>query len=252
MKRNLALQAFAAIAGVAMLAACSSSKTSSGSGATTSAPTTTAASADTTAADTTATTVATTAPSTTVPAPVVLTLRGDGIGPLDFGAAIADVLDVLSTSFGPASSDESTEYPNDDGFGNFQTPDGEFGFSARFGRTVCWAFEFCSQFGGDTGADFFTGWTYGEASGTTLSSTSGVTNGSRWSDFPTMVVDAGGCYTVGSGSIDGIQLTLVSDEIAFGSFDDLGNYIEAVPPAEQVSVSYMQTGSVPSFLFGDC
>jgi len=249
MNRTLTVRAVSVIAGVALLAACSSSKSSTGTGAPTSAPTTTAAAP----ADTTPTTVATTTvPPTTVPAPVVFTLRGDGIGPLNLGIGVSEMIDVLTTGFGPPSSDETTEYPDDDGFGGFQTTDGEFGFVAHFGRTVCWPFEFCAQFGGDTSADFFTGWTYGEVSGATLASTSGVTIGSRWSDFPAMVVDAGGCYTAGSGEIDGIQLSLQSDEVSFGTFDDLGNYIEAVPPAEQVSVTYMQTGGIPAFLFGDC
>ena len=191
-------------------------------------------------------------PPTTVPAPIVFTLRGDGIGPFDFGVGVSDMIAALTTAFGSASSDETTEYPADDGFGGFQTTDGEIGFIAHFGREICWSIEFCAEFSGDASADFFTGWTYGESPGGTLASTSGVTIGSRWSDFPTMVVNAGGCYQSGSGSIDGIALTLLSDDVAFGTFDDLGNYIEAVPPAEQVSVSYMQTGSVPAFLSGDC
>lgn len=182
----------------------------------------------------------------------MFTLRGDGLGPFAFGIPTADVIDALTTAFGPASSDESTEYPIDDGFGSFQTADGEFGFVAPFGRTLCWAFEFCVEFGGSSAATDFVGWSYGEDSGTTLSSTSGVTIGSRWSDYPAMNVHSGGCYSIGYGDIEGITLTLQSDDVQFTSFDDLGNYVEAVPPPEQVSVVFMQGGDTPVFLFGDC
>jgi hypothetical protein len=183
----------------------------------------------------------------------VFTLRGDGIGPFDLGIAASVLIDAMTTQFGPASSDESAEYPTDDTFGGYTSADGETGFVSPFGRTVCWSFVFCAEFGGaDASTLSFVGWTYGEESGATLASTSGVTIGSRWSDFPAMTVDSGGCYQSGSGSIDGITLTLLSDEIAFGSYDDSGNYIVAVPPPEQVAVTYMQTGDIPSFLSGDC
>ncbi len=248
--RTLPLRAVTLIAGLTLLAAaCSSSKTSSGSGATTSAP-----EASTTTVDTTpVTTAESTLPPTTVPAPIVFTLRGDGIGPFILGIPASELVNAMTTQFGPASTDESAAYPVVDSFGGYTSADGEIGFVAPFGRSVCWSFQFCAEFGGaDAITQFFVGWTYGEPTGVTLASTSGVTIGSRWSDFPAMTVDSGGCYTSGSGSIDGIYLTLQSDVIAFGSFDDLGNYVVAVPPAEQVAVSYMQTGDIPTFLYGDC
>ena len=67
-----------------------------------------------------------------------------------------------------------------------------------------------------------------------------------------MNVHPGGCYTIGSGDIDGIDLTVQSDEVEFGSFDDLGNYVEAVPPADQVTVVFMEAGENPISLLGDC
>lgn len=248
--RTLTLRAVTAIAGFSLLAAaCTSSTTSSATGASTTEPAVSSTAVDTTPA----TTAATTVPPTTVPAPIVFTLRGDGIGPFDLGIGTSELIDALTSQFGPASSDDSADYPIVDAFGGYTSADGETGFVAPFGRTVCWSFQFCAELGGaDAVNQTFVGWAYGENSGATLASTSGVTIGSRWSDFPTMAVDSGGCYTSGTGSIDGITLTLQSDVIAFGSFDDLGNYIVAVPPAEQVSVTYMQTGDIPSFLFGDC
>jgi len=242
------LRRAAIVAGVALLAACSSSSTSTGSG-----PTTTAAASTTTAATTPETVAATTIPPTTVPAPIVFTLRSDGLGPFNLGVPASELLDALSLPFGAPSSDEATEYPVADGFGAFTTADGEFGFAFPFGRSVCWAFGLCVLFGGaDAVAQTFTGWYYNDSTTVALYTPSGVTIGSVWSDFPTMTVYPGGCYTVGSGEIDGVALTLQSDVVAFGSFDDLGNYIETVPPADQVRVTYMQTGQIPAFLFGDC
>jgi hypothetical protein len=249
MTRTFNLRTVAALAGLSLVAvACSSSSSSGGTGVST-----TAASASTSTVETTPDTTATTfAPTTTVPAPIIFTLRGDGIGPFDVGIAAGEVIDALTTEFGPASSDESAEYTVDDGFGGFQTVDGEFGFAFPFGRTLCWTFEFCAEFGGAASATEFVGWSYGEESGSTLSSTSGVTIGSRGNDYPAMNVHPGGCYSIGYGDIDGITLTLQSDDVQFTSFDGLGNYVEATPPLEQLTVVFMQAGDIPAFLFGDC
>lgn len=248
-RQSFNLRIAAVLAGLSLVAvACSSSSSSGGTGVST-----TASSASTSTVATTPDSVATTiATTTTVPAPIIFTLRGDGLGPFDFGIAADEVIDALTAEFGAAASDENREYTVDDGFGGFQTVDGEFGFVVPFGRTLCWAFEFCAEFGGATSATEFVGWSYGEDSGATLSSTSGVTMGSRWSDFPAINVHPGGCYSIGYGDIDGITLTLQSDEVAFTSFDDLGNYVESVPPPEQVSVVFMEAGDIPAVLFGDC
>ncbi len=230
-----------------LFAACSSASTGTGTSTSTAASTSTVGTAATTTAPTT------TEATTTVPATIVFTLRGDGLGPFDFGSATTDLIDALTTAFGAAVSDDTTEYPADDGSGGFQTTDGDLAFVAQFGRTMCWSGQLCAQFGGaGPTVQTFMGWTLGEASATSLTSTSGVTIGSRWSDFPAMVVDPGGCYTVGDGTIDGIHLALLSADVAFGSFDDLGNYVEAVPPADQVTVTWMDAGENPVFLFGDC
>lgn len=245
--RSLVLPAPAVIAALTLVA-CSSSSTSSG--ATTS---TSAAEATTTVATPADTTPPTTAAPTTVPAPLEFTLRSDGLGPFDLGAPAAEVVDAITSVFGPATSDESTEYPVDDGFGGFETVDGDVGFTVRFGRTVCWAIDLCVELGATDGTTYvFTGWSYREEGGGSLSTESGVTVGSRWSDVPEMIIDAGGCYSVGYGSVDGIRVTVQSSGTLFTTFDDLGNYIEAVPPANEVTILFMETGDVPVFLFGDC
>lgn len=249
---NLNLRRSASIAALALLiGACSSTSTGSSSS--------TAASDDstTTAADSTPDTADTssTSTSTTAAAPIEFTLHGEGIGPFNFGGPAGDIINALTEEFGVPISVETVEYPTSDGFGGYETVDGDFGFEVPVGRTMCWTFHLCLQFGGEEiepTTQTFMGWTYGEQSATTFVSTSGVTIGSRWSDFPAMSVDPGGCYTVGSGTIDGIDLTLQSSDVAFGEFDDLGNYVENVPPADQVTVVFMQAGANPISLFGDC
>lgn len=239
----------ASCAACLLIVACSSSSTSVGTGASTSIP----SASTTTVATTPGTTLPATASTTTVPAPVDFTLRGDGIGPFDLGVPASELIDAFSAQFGPPTEDVAAEYPNDDASGGFLMDNGEVGFIAPFGRTVCWAFDFCADFGGnDATTLFLTGWTYGEDSGLTLTSTSGVTIGTRWSDVPAITVSPGGCYTVGYGTIDGIELTLLSDGVEFTTFDAAGNYIENTPPPEQVSVTSMQAGDIPIFLFGDC
>lgn len=231
-----------------LAAACTSTSTSGGSTSSTSASTT-----STTVDTTPDTETASTSTSTTVPAVIVFTLRGDGLGPFDLGVAPGGLIDALTAQFGPAQADLPQEYTQYDGVGGFESADGESGFTHPFGRTVCWEFGFCAEFGGAAATSLvFVGWTYNTDPEARLASTSGVTIGSRWSDFPAMNVNAGGCYTVGGGDIDGIDLTLQSDGVAFGSYDDLGNYVESIPPPEQVTVTFMQTGEVPIYLLSDC
>ena len=235
-----------------LFTACSSSSTSTDTSAATSAPAT-----STTAVATIvpATTVpATTTPPTTVPAPTVLTLRGDGLGALDLGVPADEVINAVTAQFGSAVSDEVREYPADDGAGGFQDVTGEFGFFAQHGRTVCWSNQFCAEFGNsDPVSLFFAGWTYGGDPGLALATASGLTVGTRWSDaLATMTVYPGGCYSVGNGDTEGILLTLISEGDPFSSFDDLGNYVEGTPAPETVTVTFMQAGQVPAFLFGDC
>lgn len=239
---------FVGIVGV-VITACSSSSTSTDTSAATSAP---AASTTAVAPTVLATTVpATTTPPTTVPVPTVLTLRSDGLGPLDLGVPADEVINAVTAQFGSPVSDEVREYPADDGAGGFQDVTGEFGFFAQHGRTVCWSNQFCAEFGNsDPTLLFFAGWTY---AGLALATTSGLTVGTRWSDaLATITVYPGGCYSVGNGESEGILLTLTSQGDPFSSFDDVGNYVEGAPAPESVTVAFMQAGQVPAFLFGDC
>lgn len=253
MRRTLLVPVLAMLA---VAAGCSSSKSvgttgstetpSSESGAVTSstaAPTSTTAETTTTAAETTTTTAA--------PAPLVL--RGDGIGAFSLGDDSTTALDGLIAQLGAPDSDTTVDYPVADGLGQYTTDDGEMGYVAPVGRSVCWRIGFCAEFGGATAASTsFTGWSYRDDTSGALESTSGVTIGTRWSDAPAIHVEEGGCYSVGGGDVDGIRLTLQSDGEPFGSFDESGSYIANLPPPAQVTVIWMEAGENPQFLYGDC
>ena len=239
-------------------AACSSSKVVGGGEAASSTVAEATATSEssvpgTDAATTTGPTTTVAATTTTAAAPEPLVLRGDGIGEFALGAAAATVVDGLTEQLGPPASDVGADYPAADGLGQFTTADGETGFVAPLGRTVCWSMQFCAEFGGAAAESLsFTGWTYHDDSSTALQSSSGVTIGTRWSDAPEITADEGGCYSVGSGTVDGIRLTLESEGEPFGSFDDMGNYVIGAPAPADVTVIWMETGEVPIFLFGDC
>ncbi|MGB8858401.1 MAG: hypothetical protein WCC60_04065 [Ilumatobacteraceae bacterium] len=198
------------------------------------------------------TVAATTAPPTTA-APLPVTLRGDGIGSFDFGTPYAAVAAGLSASL-EAETDEAAEFPVAAEYG-FQTADGSRGFTSPFARLACWADggsdHVCLAFGGaDPTGLRFVGWYY---TGTTLLSTSGVTGGSLWSEFPAMLQPgSAGCYTETSGSIDGIFLVLVSSGAPFSSYDDFGNIVASNPDPAGVSVRWMEAGDNPHDLEGDC
>ncbi len=194
-----------------------------------------------------------TSTTTSTPAPAPLVLRGNGIGQFVLGSEVAVVVDGLSAQLGKIVTDETTAYPTADGLGQYQTTDGEFGFVAPVGRSVCWSVQLCAEFGGASGAAMsFTGWSYRADPTHALRSASGVTLDMRLSDAPAIRADEGGCYSVGSGNVDGIRLTLQSAGEPFGSFDESGNYVVNVPDPADITVTWMEAGEVPVFLYGDC
>jgi hypothetical protein len=194
-----------------------------------------------------------TTPPTTAPAPAPLTLRGNGIGGFDFGTPYDAVVAGVTAQL-VAESDVTAEFPvaNE---GVYQSADYSRGFTSPFARLACWADgggdHVCLSFGGaDPTGLRFVGWDY---SGTTLRSTSGVTGGSLWSEFPSMAEPGtAGCFTETSGSIDGIFLVLVSNGAEFSHYDDLGNLVPSYPDPAGVSVRWMEAGDNPHDLEGDC
>ena len=241
---------------IALLTACSDSKSVGDASvvATTEATTAPVESIATTdAATTSIATTTSTAPTTTVVAVDELVLRDAGVGIYDLGAEAEVVLAGLSDELGLPTSDATVDYVVADGVGAYTTADGDVGFVAPIGRTVCWSVNLCAEFGGASVASMsFTGWSYANDPTAALSSASGGTFGARWSDLPALTVDEGGCYSVGSGTIDGIRVALESTGDPFSSFDDAGNYIATVPAPADVTIISMETGKSPLFLSGDC
>ncbi|MCY7297584.1 MAG: hypothetical protein LH616_00030, partial [Ilumatobacteraceae bacterium] len=244
MNRRALVTSFVLTASIALLAACSDSKTV-GSETTVAATTTNSVAetvpatdaATTTVADTTTTAAAST---TTVAAGAELVLRDFGIGSFALGGEAGPVIDGISSELGAPIRDESADYPVADGSGEYTTADGEIGFVAPMGRTVCWSINVCAEFGGGSVASMsFTGWTYANDPTAALSSASGGTIGARWVDLGAREVDEGGCYSVGSGTIDDIRVRLESTGDPFSSFDDAGNYIATVPDAADVTIISM-------------
>lgn len=258
MNRRVLITSVVLIASIAMLAACSDSKTvgsaTSAAAATSDSVAETVPATDaatTTTVDASTTSVAVT--STTVEPAAALVLRDSGIGSFALGAEAGQVVDGISALLGVPTRDDTADYPVADGLGEFTTTDGQTGFVAPMGRSVCWSINLCVEFGGGSVASMsFTGWTYTNDPTAALSSASGGTFGARWSDLPALAVDKGGCYSVGSGTIDGIRVALESAGDPFTSFDDAGNYIATVPARADVTIISMGTGKYPVFLSGDC
>ena len=207
----------------------------------------------TTVAETTTTEAVTT---TTAPplTPADLVLRSDGIGPLVFGATVADTLAVLTPVLGPTIIDESADYPNEPTPGQFESVEGDFGFAHPFERQVCFDNSLCITFGGSAPDRLaFVGWELGAGNPPPLLTTAGITVGVRWADFAgSMTVEQGGCYTAGYGQSAGVNLYLESTGELFGGFDEAGNYVVGNPDPADVIVTSMSAGNLRIFLYGDC
>ena len=249
------------LAVLATLAACTSSRTVTGSSTpVTGIETIAGSTVDTTADSSVTTDVATTetpttaVPTTTAPpAPAPLTLRVGGIGPFDIGSDVGAVHDALVAGLGEPTTDTAAEYPVSDGTGGYTSSDGEIGFIAPFGRELCWSTGFCAEFAGASPAAMtLAGWHYNSDTTSAMKTAEGITIGSRWSDFPSMNILPGGCYSSGSGDVGGIRLIVTSTGTPFSEFDASGNYISHLPDPADVTVDAMEAGANPAFLFGDC
>lgn len=239
---------------VAFFSGCSSSQNSAGEVA----GTTTTASGSTSTSSATSTTSRTGSSTTsTSTAPEVLVLRKGGLGSLELGAGEASVFKALAGQLGQPNADEITKYPHRVEGGRYQNDDRDYQYVAPIGRTVCWDEEsgasLCVYFAGTKeGALTFTGWSYAGSEEGELGSESGATIGTMWSEIPAIKVDDGGCYSIGSGHIDGIRLTLESSGKGFSFFDDDGDYKTQVPDRRDVRIVRMDAGEAPIFVLGDC
>ena len=200
-------------------------------------------------------TTVTPAPETTVaPAPVAPVLLPVGIGPLSFGAAtLAELDSYLAPLLGMPVSITPMDYPLDAG-GYFENPLEEAGFAFPSGSSVCYPNLLCTDFGGPDAASLtFVGYRQNQAPGS-LATASGVTAGSAGTDFPAViVVEAGGCSSVGGGTADGVNVMLQSSGTYFTEYNAVTEeYIDQVPPLAELTVLVVFEGEQPFDLFGDC
>ena len=196
-----------------------------------------------------------TAPTTTEPSgpltPADLILAFDGVQPFDFGSADTEVVPALAAVLGEPASDVVAEYPTPDE-GQFVNDD-EMGFVARFGRTVCFDNGLCVEFGaGSDSALQFVGWDFSGEEAAGLATADGITVGSSWADHvDAIVADEGGCFSIGYGSADGVDVTLESNGAPFVETVD-GEFVTNDPDPADVRVIGLQAGDVPIQLFADC
>ena len=191
--------------------------------------------------------------SSTTPAADALLLRSDGIGAHDLGDDVESVYNDMEALLGFPATDLTDEYTVPEGVGVYQSADGQMQFIAPFSRTVCWSNSLCLVFGGGTAESMsFTGWRYDNDPAASLASEAEASLGTSWADLPGMSVSEGGCYTVGYGEVDGIQVVLMSSGVPFTEVDSAGNYVNNTPDPADVTILSMETGELPIALYGDC
>jgi hypothetical protein len=193
-------------------------------------------------------------PSSAAPVPVAPVLLPAGIGPFSFGAATLGELDgYLAPLLGMPVAMTPMDYPLDAG-GYFENPSEEVGFAFPSGSTVCYSNQLCTDFGGPDAVSLtFVGYRQNQAPGS-LATASGVTAGSAGADFPSAIAaEAGGCFSIGGGTADGVGVVLQSSGTLFTEYNEATEeYINQVPPLGELTVLVVLAGEQPFDLFGDC
>lgn len=256
---------FAVLVALGLVASCSSdASTSAGTGT---GESTTVAADDSSTTSSGATTLpgstlptdtpSTVAGATTTVAPEPLVLRSDGLGPFDFDDFPGPIIDAVTAQLGAPSRNDVLLYEDLTDFatlGVYTSFDGPYFYSLRYpvGRTTCWTGEFCLEFGGASEATLaFIGWWY-TGPPHMMASSSNLTIGAQWGDFPSMIVFAT-CYTTGGGTHHDIQLQLqTAAPWDWLVSDGGGGFVESLPDPETTRVSYMSAGEQPFQPFADC
>jgi len=194
------------------------------------------------------------APTTTV-IPEPLVLREDGLGPFDFGSTPTAVIDAITAQLGaPARNDVLLyEIPSefDETIYESSVPP-YYVFAFPVGQTVCWTGDFCAEFGGLSQADMsFSGWSY-RGTPQLFASSSNLTIGAKWSDFPSLEVGPSG-PTCGIGTHHGIYVGLnVAGGWNWLVEDAVGTSVENLPDPAAARVDFMRGGSIPHFFEPTC
>lgn len=199
---------------------------------------------------------ATPPPTTAPPAPAApddLVLAFDGVLPFRFGDHDIDVMAGLEPVLGPPVSDAVVEYPiASEGF--FLDENQEISYISPVGRSACFANDLCLEFGSGSGDTLiFTAWSMFRAADPTLATGTGLAVGSPLADHVDAVaIDEGGCFSIGYGTSEGIDVTLQSDGEPFASVSDTGEFVQGDPDPAQVTIVGLEAGEAPTFLFADC
>ena len=185
-----------------------------------------------------------------------LVLRPNGVGSSSFGRDAASTIEYLESGMGPRTTDVSEHHPTPNSFPGFETADGSVGFAYPRSRETCFANEFCAVFGGPTPTTLrFVGYTQRDDGPATspLLTHSGATVGDRGHTSPGVVtVNSGGCFSFGTGFVDGIVATLFSDGEPFLLVTSGGDIVSNTPPLTDVVIVEILAGDLFVFFEGDC
>ena len=185
-----------------------------------------------------------------------LVLRPNGVGGTPFDRDDTSAVAYFESGLGPSTSDVSEQFPTANSFPGYETADGSVGFAHPYSREVCFVNEFCAVFGGPTPAALqFVGYVQSDEGlpPSPLLTHRGATVGDRGDTSPGVVtVDDGGCYSFGSGTVDGIDVVLRSDGEPFLEVTPGGTFVSNTPPLRDVTILAIFSGVLYVALEGDC
>ena len=217
-------------------------------------PTTVRAPATSTAVSSTSspsTSTTSTSTSTTLPLTLeTLRLSETGVGPVAFGAPMAEVFEVIAPLLGGVENDTVMEYPVERGSRHYDEYE-DYSFEFPFSRELCFGNWLCLLAAGETIDTLaLVGWSQNNSS-EALATDSGLSLGLSLAEVGE--VDLGWvCYGFASGRLGEIELGLTSLGEPFISFDDEGRFVDGSPDPSEVIITRMAAGVRPVSEFNDC
>jgi len=164
---------------------------------------------------------------------------------------------VFASALGTPNIDTSTAYPTEPMPGQFETAAGDYIFSHPFSRTVCFDDGWCATFGGSTADSLaFVGWSLHGGEPPTLSTSDGVTIGSRWADFQqVMTVDQEAFGLCRDESLGRTANMMVRVEYFFDATDAAADpedpWPDTIDPSK-VAVIALDAGEDVQYAYQDC
>jgi len=183
-----------------------------------------------------------------------LVLRPNGVGGAPFGRDADSTIAYFESGLGANTFDATEHYPIPDSSLGYRSADFE-GFAFPYSREVCFTNDFCATFGGSTPTTLqFVGYVQSDmGTSAPLTLRSGATVGDRGDTSPGVVTVAnGGCYSIGDGTVDGIDAILRSDGVPFLEITPDLQPVLNTPPLADVEIIWIYAGDRVIFLEGDC